>query len=236
MFRFKKSRKVDDHMLPTLMFPTENMADVQWVEFDHSMDNLPLNSFIGGVLETGEEAFVARDKINTQTAVGFSTSTGLKASIPYDCIENIRNSYEVMTTEHPNFFNWKTCQHGNVPDSAVVGGFEPDVENLYIGRTCTLLSEGRSYYAGPLSLNRHCHTGVRVGKISPSHRCLYIPFNGNEYWFSTYEVLCHNVKPGSLAAICRWNILLVLPTKNRQKHINKLPLPQFLKAFLAKTD
>nr|CAB3263169.1 uncharacterized protein LOC104265812 [Phallusia mammillata] len=33
----------------------------------------------------------------------------------------------------------------------------------------------------------------RIGKVHRSHECMYVPYNGNEYVFSQYEVLCHRI-------------------------------------------
>ena len=52
---------------------------------------------------------------------------------------------------------WQDSQNGHVPPNAVAGGRTESGETLYIGR---------SRHQGSLT----------VGKIHPSHGCLYFPF------------------------------------------------------------
>lgn len=57
-----------------------------------------------------------------------------------------------------------------MPDGAVQGGSNVTGEPLYIGRT-------------------HFNGSLTVGKVHPSHNCLYLPFGGAEHSVQQYEVL-----------------------------------------------
>lgn len=59
---------------------------------------------------------------------------------------------------------------GHVPEGAVRGGTNVAGETLYIGR---------AHYEGSLT----------VGKVHPSHNCLYLPFGSAEHSVQQYEVL-----------------------------------------------
>lgn len=64
---------------------------------------------------------------------------------------------------------------GSVPADSVRGGQTSGGEPLFVGRT---------YHEGSLV----------IGKVHPSHGCLYASFGGRELNFSTYEILC--IRPG----------------------------------------
>ncbi|KAG5671492.1 hypothetical protein PVAND_001686 [Polypedilum vanderplanki] len=68
-------------------------------------------------------------------------------------------------------FQWITAGDGHVVEGAVSAG-DDNGEELYIGRAA--------------------HDGsVTVGKIHPSHKCLYMPYGGQEIPFHFYEVLVY---------------------------------------------
>ncbi|XP_011207961.2 uncharacterized protein LOC105229391 [Bactrocera dorsalis] len=78
-----------------------------------------------------------------------------------------KTEYEVLVG---NGYEWVTSSGGSVPPNAVLGGITCHGERLYIGRVA---------YRNSLT----------IGKIHPSHGCLYIPFAGKELNFHSYEVL-----------------------------------------------
>lgn len=79
-------------------------------------------------------------------------------------------------------YTWLSANSGNVPENAVTTGTSSDGEALYIGR---------AFYEGSLTL----------GKIHPSHGCLYLPYNGLEQCSQLYEVL---IAPPSNTTWCPW--------------------------------
>ncbi|XP_022901806.1 natterin-3-like [Onthophagus taurus] len=89
------------------------------------------------------------------------------AYISYGGNEIAVHNFQVLCEQR---FQWARERNGRVPHNAVIGGRTATGENLYIGR---------AHHAG-------AHT---VGKIHPSHGCLYIPFNGKEVAIKDYEVL-----------------------------------------------
>lgn len=65
---------------------------------------------------------------------------------------------------------WQEAQGGAVPPGAIPVGITSDNERLYIGRVF--------------------HDGTHTpGKVHPSHGVCYIPYDGTELSFPTYEVL-----------------------------------------------
>ncbi|KAF5273565.1 hypothetical protein FQR65_LT04563 [Abscondita terminalis] len=65
---------------------------------------------------------------------------------------------------------WVHSSNGHVPHGAVQAGRTRSGETLYLGRV-------------------HHANSVTVGKVHPSHGCLYIPFGGNEIRHTSYEIL-----------------------------------------------
>ena len=213
-------------------YPVEE-APVKWIECSSTAECLPASAFVACTLETGEEAFVAMVHIGRQKVTGLTTRNGLQACVPYGSSEHILNHYKVMTSEFPDSLFWVRHSNGDVPRHAVRGGMDSGEIN-FIGRTCSPLLGGRTYLGARINLNRNITEGTRLGKIHPSHNCLYIPYNGGEYIFNTYEVLCHKISPAPLSVICRWKIYDHFIKLNRDfaTSISNLPLPNSLRDFL----
>lgn len=66
--------------------------------------------------------------------------------------------------------HWIHASNGSVPPGAVESGRTRSGEMLYVGR---------ANYQNTLTL----------GKVHPSHGCLYIPYDGKEIAIKHYEVL-----------------------------------------------
>ncbi|XP_022233369.1 uncharacterized protein LOC111081577 isoform X1 [Drosophila obscura] len=91
------------------------------------------------------------------------------AYVAYGGAEHSKTHYEVLVGQG---FAWVPSCSGGVPPNAVRSGTTRTGEPLYVGR---------GHHAGSLS----------VGKVHPSHGCLYIPFGGQEVRINTYEVLIY---------------------------------------------
>ncbi len=66
---------------------------------------------------------------------------------------------------------WSVSRSGQIPSGAIVGGREGNGDIYYIGR-----AEFRN--------------SLVIGKVQPSHKILYVPFDGKEIKINVYEVLC----------------------------------------------
>ncbi|EEC17021.1 conserved hypothetical protein [Ixodes scapularis] len=91
----------------------------------------------------------------------------------------VRPTRPCLTTEtlvsEGSQFDWVPASDGRLANGAVQGGSCSSGEPLYIGRT---------FHEGTLT----------IGKVHPSHGCLYIPYGGEEHRYSDYEVLvCKSV-------------------------------------------
>lgn len=77
-----------------------------------------------------------------------------------------------MQTQPGVHLQWSPPTAYGVPSGAVQAGQTGNGEPLYVGR----IQHGGSFV---------------VGKVQPSHNCLYIPFGGQEIrYHHGYEVLC----------------------------------------------
>lgn len=89
------------------------------------------------------------------------------AYIPHGGQEVAKHDFHILTGVG---FEWFPSANGHVPADAVVAGNQSNGEPLYVGR---------ANVSGSLS----------VGKIHPSHHCIYVPFGGIEHSINQYEVL-----------------------------------------------
>ncbi|XP_068146910.1 LOW QUALITY PROTEIN: uncharacterized protein [Drosophila tropicalis] len=88
--------------------------------------------------------------------------------ITYNGMEIAESSYEVLMGQGK--YHWVPGYDGSIAPGAVEAGRASNGGPLYIGR---------AHYCGTLT----------PGKIQQSHRCLQIPFGGQEVRISNYEVL-----------------------------------------------
>ena len=88
---------------------------------------------------------------------------------------NELENLQVLTSEDRSCFSWESSTDGKVVEYAIstdkVGN-----EEIFIGKA-------------PFSNN-----SITIGRILPSHRCLYYPFNGKEYRMEHYEILVNRKK------------------------------------------
>jgi len=89
------------------------------------------------------------------------------AYVSYNSREHAVHNYEILCQQK---FEWVHNSGGHIPPGAVPGGRTRTGETLYVGRI------------------RH-GTAETVGKVHPSHGCLYIPYGGQELSYKNYEIL-----------------------------------------------
>ncbi|KAI5644516.1 hypothetical protein NE865_03405 [Phthorimaea operculella] len=92
------------------------------------------------------------------------------ALVPYHGGEHRVSNFEVCCAD-PDNVCWVQCRDGNVPPTAVQGGYTNAGEALYIGR---VKKNGAN----------------TPGKVHPTHECMYIGYYFKEHKYRTYEVLC----------------------------------------------
>ncbi|XP_067111602.1 natterin-3-like [Osmerus mordax] len=99
---------------------------------------------------------------------GFYTpSKGPYCHYPYGDKEYKISNFELLVNkDNFEFLEWKRGSYGSVPKNAV--------------RTCSWVSTyvGKNKYG--------------LGKVEPKHQAFFLPWEGREYWYKSYEVLAIN--------------------------------------------
>ncbi|CAG4979729.1 unnamed protein product [Parnassius apollo] len=139
-------------------------GEPQWLATDHQ---LPEGAIIGGYEK--EALYIIRAPHRGSLTPGkFVPSLGL-GFIPWGYKAHEKSEFEVLCG-----YNciWVPSRVNKIPVGAVVGGYSEDdgSDKLYVGRAA--------------------HEGHLIpGKVSPSHRVCYIPYNNKEIPKSSYEIL-----------------------------------------------
>ncbi|KAG5894094.1 hypothetical protein JTB14_003950 [Gonioctena quinquepunctata] len=137
-----------------------------WVD-TYAYGGVPSTALRGGVDIDGHTIYVGRayhegDWIPAKVIPGKNV-----AYVSYNGLEHAKDRFQVLCEQR---FDWVPSHGGHVPSEAVQGGRTAQGEPLYIGRV---------YHEGSQT----------VGKVHPSHGVCYIPFDGKEIAYNSYEVL-----------------------------------------------
>ncbi|XP_053965072.1 uncharacterized protein LOC128867668 isoform X2 [Anastrepha ludens] len=140
--------------------------DNSWV---HSSPYQPVPPFavIGGHDCDGSPIYVGRSYHEGDNLPAKVVPSKGTAYVCWGGQEITKSHYEILVGQG---YAWVPCYGGSVPPNAVRTGTTRMGEPLYVGRG-------------------HHANSLTVGKIHPSHGCLYIPFGGHEVRIGTYEVL-----------------------------------------------
>ncbi|KAL5273904.1 hypothetical protein ACFFRR_000581 [Megaselia abdita] len=132
--------------------------------------SVPMHAIVGGVDSDGSTIYIGRTYYEGDHLPVKIVPAKQLARASWGGREIQVHDFEYLTGLH---YCWIPCHNGNVPHHAVSTGKTRSGETLYVGRG--------SY-----------HGSLTVGKIHPSHRCLYIPYGDAEHKLDCYEVLVRN--------------------------------------------
>ncbi|KAH6948040.1 hypothetical protein HPB50_022609 [Hyalomma asiaticum] len=138
----------------------------QWVTCHGG--NVPPNAVPGGK-DSDQTIFVGRAVHGSDIVPGKVVPSHGCCYVSYAGAEHSHKSYEVLVSDGTPMA-WLPASNGSLPSGAIQGGNTGSREALFIGRT---------FHSGTLT----------VGKVHPSHRCLYIPYGGKEHRYTDYEAL-----------------------------------------------
>ncbi|XP_001999760.2 uncharacterized protein LOC6573694 [Drosophila mojavensis] len=141
-----------------------------WLHYSHGA--VPQDAVVAGHDADGDTIFIGRAFQNNDLLPAKVIPNKGKAYVAYGGNEIELENYEVLSGQN---YIWLSGANGEVPIGAVEVGRTVDGETLYAGR---------GYHAGSLT----------VGKVHPSHGCLYIPFGSEEVKIFAYEVLSRNAR------------------------------------------
>lgn len=125
---------------------------------------LPPGAIVGG--QDGEPIYIARARFNGALIPGKLVPSHQVCYVPWSGTENGVAEYEVLCGSGGS---WIPTSGDAIPGSAMPAGETEDGEPLFIGRAA--------------------HEGtLTVGKVQPSHGCVYIPYGGSELRYPEYEI------------------------------------------------
>uniref|UniRef100_A0A336M986 CSON013921 protein n=1 Tax=Culicoides sonorensis TaxID=179676 RepID=A0A336M986_CULSO len=145
-----------------------------WFTYDAN-EPLPENPVRGGKYTDGSILYAGRSYYAGDLLPAMIFINHLN----FGTVARVSHNGREITQEHgfeillpDGLYVWRSESNGGIPFRAIEIGHTVDREVLYLGR-------GR-------------HQGaVIVGKVHPSHNCLYIPFGGREIALRQYEVFKH---------------------------------------------
>ncbi|XP_017044639.1 uncharacterized protein LOC108090458 [Drosophila ficusphila] len=123
-----------------------------------------------GTNEDGHPSFVARAYFKDDLLPSVYVPLKKAAFGSYACrAYTLTDDVELLVLTDCDY-KWVAGQHGSVPQDALPTGYSEIGETTFMGR-------------GP-------YEGImRLGKVHPSHKVMYIPHRGQEVNINTYEVL-----------------------------------------------
>ncbi|KAJ8979375.1 hypothetical protein NQ317_003074 [Molorchus minor] len=142
------------------------MAAYYWVD-SSARAPVPSTALRGGVDIDGSQIYVGRAFHEGDWIPAKVIPSKDVAYVPYGGQEHAKDRFQVLCEQR---FDWVPAHGGIVPPGAVDGGRTSSGETLYIGRV-------------------HHQGSHTVGKVHPSHRVCYIPFDGKEIPYQQYEIL-----------------------------------------------
>ncbi|KAG4072159.1 hypothetical protein HA402_015658 [Bradysia odoriphaga] len=130
-------------------------------------DVLPRDAVLGGRDSDGSPIYVGRASHDGATLICKVLPSKQAAYVATNGVEISKLHYEVLVGRT---VRWKADKNGKVPRDAFAAGRATNGETLYIGRAP--------------------HNGsLTIGKVHPTHGCLYMPYGGSEVSLREYEVL-----------------------------------------------
>ena len=205
---------------------------------------LPPNAFPAGIAPDGDVLYVGRGERpnysypnHNESVPGYVISWDMCLHVTWDQEEHIydtNDGFGMLVIENPELFEWVVDSRGNVPHNAVIGGHGEFAHLYFIGRTVTgsdlSVGKGRKDASIKLPHDRVANTQL-VGKIDNGHGSLCVIWNGDEYYYESYEVLVLNKRysPKNLKRLCRNAIITA--TMGMSDRLEQLDLPTQLKDF-----
>lgn len=149
--------------------PTANGEIVpQWLP--GSDGSVPPNALVGGKDIDGEPLYIGRARYGGGLLPGKMKPKHRGCYVGHGGKEHLIKHYEVLCNiSH----EWRETRKDEIPPGALEAGYAETGERLYIGRIK--------------------HKGnMCLGKVQPSHECLYIVFGGKEIAYKSYQIFIPN--------------------------------------------
>ncbi|KAJ8979374.1 hypothetical protein NQ317_003073 [Molorchus minor] len=134
-----------------------------------SSSKVPNNAFRGGTDVDGSPLYVCRIQHAGDILPGSADPTKKTARASHAGRAHVKDKCQILCLDTA-CFEWVPSTDGEVLPEMIEGGKTNLGENLYVGRV----------------YHKASHV---IGKIHPSHRVCYIPFNDQEVMYQRYEAL-----------------------------------------------
>lgn len=139
----------------------------QWVQTNPHAP-LPHGAILAGHDQDSSPMYIGRAYFESDLVPAKVIPSKNAVYVAYNGQEHpIHTAYEVLCNGN---IDWVQASFGNIPPNAVSAGNTSNGERLYVGRA-------------------HHEGSLTVGKVHPSHGCLYISFGGREVRHDHFEVL-----------------------------------------------
>ncbi|XP_011504091.1 PREDICTED: C3 and PZP-like alpha-2-macroglobulin domain-containing protein 8 isoform X2 [Ceratosolen solmsi marchali] len=148
---------------PTPSAPDDQLSSIIWSDVKGGV--LPPGAVVGG--EDDEPLYIGRANHEGALLPGKVKFSHGVCYVAWGGLEHTKTEYQVLCNCSPM---WMPVSGNNIPPNALPAGQTEDGEPLFVGRI------------------NHQNT-LTLGKVHPSHGCLYIPFGGEEIPFNDYEIL-----------------------------------------------
>lgn len=137
-------------------------------------------------------------------------------SVPHaSTVFEIKKDFLVLSIEDPDSFEWIKTIGDDIPKYALRGCIDINTnEYFYIGKTSQDTEMPEYYQNFVWNKFRESTLPKLFGKIHPTHKCFYAPFNKLELSFSTYDILCLKPSPANLKILARLEIRNILNHSN----------------------
>lgn len=153
-------------MVKTKNYLNHTIAGQKWVASTLGSP-APSNAILAGIDADGSAMYVGRVYHEGDCLIAKIIPSKKFAYTCQNGHEISKQNFEFLCQEN---VKWVSSSNGKLNGNELVGGNTLKGETLYIGR---------GSHEGSLT----------VGKIHPSHGCLYIPFEGREVSLKNYEAL-----------------------------------------------
>ena len=195
--------------------------------------DFPSNAFAAGVAPSGETLCIGRAQYGDNYIIpGYVVPSERRFHLSWEDREYCHdNTFKILKSVNEDVLEWGRYSRGEIPPNAAEVGCYKN-EKIFIGRTVADgdISLGRTRHLDKISLPEDTVSNAQlVGKIMNTYQCLYVPWDGKEYFYQLYEVLMVKMRPKSLQHLCR-NVIVtaILGIPGR---VDKLSLPKHLKKF-----
>jgi hypothetical protein len=137
----------------------------------------------------------------------------------------IKQDFLVLCIDDPDSFKWVRTKGGIPPKYSFKACIDRlTSEYFYVGKPNSSDAQVKPEFFSNMKWNKYNEDIPYsvFGKVHVSHKCLYVPHNGIELSFSTFDILALKPSPSSLKILCRTRIRELLNnSQDKILEINK---------------